>query len=170
MTIPPFSIAAVLGGNSDEELDFDVDTPASHLEQDDPPLVANIVFHVRFVSQGKELQVEVEDLTTKVSTECSRCGKPCEMPIVLQRVTAFVPIDGFDEDYPVRIDRKKAEVDLSDWIRVEIFSAMDLFPLCESECQGRCPTCGYDLNTGPCACPPEVVAKPLEALKKYIEK
>lgn len=169
MTIPPFSIPAVLAG-SDEPLEFDVAIQTPSTEADDPALVADVVFHVRFISQGKELQVEVEDLTTRVSTECSRCGKACEMPIVLQHVTAFVPTDGFDEDYPVRIDRKKAEVDLSDWIRVEILAAMDLFPLCQSECEGRCPTCGYDLNTGVCDCPPEVVDKPFEALKEYIKK
>jgi uncharacterized protein len=28
------------------------------------------------------------------------------------------------------------------------------FALCRDDCKGLCPTCGSDLNSGPCACPP----------------
>jgi uncharacterized protein len=28
------------------------------------------------------------------------------------------------------------------------------FVLCREDCKGLCPTCGTDLNAGPCACPP----------------
>lgn len=170
MTIPPFSIPAVLSGVPDAELEFDIETvppaPATH----DLPLVSSLRFHVRFERQGQELQVELTGLSTAVGAECSRCGRAYDQPISLSRVTAYVPLDGFDEDYPVRIDKKKGEVDLSEWLRVEILSATDPLGPCHEDCRGRCPSCGRDLNAGPCDCVPEGTSNPFKELEKYFQK
>ena len=31
---------------------------------------------------------------------------------------------------------------------------LPLLPLCQDDCQGLCPTCGQNLNEGPCGCAP----------------
>ena len=46
------------------------------------------------------------------------------------------------------------EIDLDPLIREALLLALPLAPLCEAACQGICPTCGADLNEGPCGCPP----------------
>jgi len=46
------------------------------------------------------------------------------------------------------------EIDLEPLIREAVLLALPLAPLCEAACQGICPTCGADLNEGPCDCPP----------------
>lgn len=170
MTIPPFSIPAVLGGSADDGEEFDVDIPVTDLEADDPALVANVRFHVRFVRQGKELQVEVEGLSTLVRGECSRCATPCEIPVAFDHVTAFVPIDGFDEDYPIRLDLKKGQADLSDWLRVEILSVLEPFTLCREGCLGCCPHCGRNLNQASCGCAVEEDTNPFKELEKHFKK
>lgn len=170
MTIPLFSIPAVLSGVPDAELEFDIESVPPASESDDLLLVAPVCFHVRFERQGKELQVEVEDLSTVLRSDCSRCGTVFDQSVSVPHVAAFVPIDGFDEDYPVRIDMKKAEVDLSEWVRVEILAATDPLAVCREDCLGRCPICGQDLNTGPCGCIEEEVPNPFKELGKYFKK
>jgi uncharacterized protein len=58
------------------------------------------------------------------------------------------PKDG--ETYPLGHE----EIDLDPLIREEVLLALPLAPLCEAACQGICPTCGADLNEGPCGCAP----------------
>lgn len=125
---------------------------------------------MRFERQGKELQVGVKDLSTVLRSDCSRCGAVFDQPVSISTVTAFVPIDGFDEDYPVHIDAKKAEANLSEWIRVEILAATDPLAVCREGCLGRCPTCGQDLNAGPCDCTEEEPPNPFKELGKYFKK
>ena len=38
--------------------------------------------------------------------------------------------------------------------RDAVLLELPLAPLCRPDCAGLCPTCGADLNEGPCACPP----------------
>jgi uncharacterized protein len=46
------------------------------------------------------------------------------------------------------------EIDFDPLIREAVLLALPLAPLCEAGCQGMCPTCGANLNDGPCGCPP----------------
>jgi uncharacterized protein len=43
-------------------------------------------------------------------------------------------------------------IDLSDAVREEVALAVPAYPLCREQCAGLCPTCGADLNQGPCQC------------------
>jgi len=54
------------------------------------------------------------------------------------------------ESYPLRGDR----IDLGPLARESLLLSLPLAPLCLEACQGLCPTCGADLNQGPCDCPP----------------
>ena len=44
-------------------------------------------------------------------------------------------------------------LDLTEAIRQYRVMALPMKPLCREECAGLCPTCGKNLNTGPCDCP-----------------
>jgi uncharacterized protein len=48
------------------------------------------------------------------------------------------------------------EVDLRPRVWEEIVLALPAKYLCMEECRGLCPTCGNDLNSGPCKCAPQV--------------
>ncbi len=61
------------------------------------------------------------------------------------------------------------ELDLSPEIRQAVLLALPLKPLCRETCKGLCPTCGANLNDGPCACAPHAdapAATTLEGLAK----
>ena len=45
-------------------------------------------------------------------------------------------------------------LDLGDVVREQLFLSLPLKRLCREDCRGLCPTCGKNLNTGACGCPP----------------
>jgi uncharacterized protein len=46
-------------------------------------------------------------------------------------------------------------LDLSEVLRQDALLATPMHVVCDDECRGLCPTCGQNLNEGPCDCPPE---------------
>ena len=54
------------------------------------------------------------------------------------------------ETYPLRHE----QVDLEPLAREALLLELPLAPLCRADCLGICPTCGADLNDGPCGCVP----------------
>ena len=72
---------------------------------------------------------------------CSRCG--CDFDF-----TVSVP----DFLASVETDEKTEFVDLTDELRQSIILALPTYPVCRADCRGVCPTCGKNLNEGPCAC------------------
>ena len=45
-------------------------------------------------------------------------------------------------------------LDLGDVLREQLYLTLPLKRLCREDCRGLCPTCGKNLNTGACGCPP----------------
>jgi uncharacterized protein len=45
-------------------------------------------------------------------------------------------------------------LDVAGWARDAVAEALPPTILCREACAGLCPTCGTDLNAGPCDCPP----------------
>jgi len=92
---------------------------------------------------------------------CSRCLAP--VPVALDTpisVTLFPkgsePEPGEDgeldpDDLGVGT-YEDDEIDLSAVVHDEVFLELPMSPICSESCAGLCPTCGKDLNTGPCGC------------------
>ena len=53
-----------------------------------------------------------------------------------------------EETYPLRGEL----LDLQPLVRDALLLELPLAPLCSEDCRGLCPTCGADLNDGPCSC------------------
>ena len=90
--------------------------------------------------------------------ECRRCLEPVAGRLDEGVTMVFVPAtsEGADEDGDVRLlDDHVAELDLSDSVREEILLAVDLFVVCDPECQGLCPQCGVNWNNETCSCSKE---------------
>ncbi len=100
-------------------------------------------------------------LEVTVESECSRCLAP---------LAAVTPI-AFDEVYEQRYEvsggaRGDSEeldpeaftisqshlIDITEGVRQYCEAAAPMQPLCSADCQGFCPSCGIDRNTGECAC------------------
>lgn len=96
-------------------------------------------------------------VTAPWSAECRRCLKP-----VGGRIEAHVremyrprppgePPDQDEETYPLAGEL----LDLRPLVRDAVLLELPIAPLCREDCAGLCPTCGADLNEGPCSCPPD---------------
>jgi uncharacterized protein len=108
---------------------------------------------------------------------CSRCLEPFTTPIEVQFDEEFVPsIDiqtGLPNSIPVSDTALPISsnhmIDLGEAIRQQFLLSMDLIPVCTPDCRGLCPTCGVNLNTESCQCPPQEAANPFEVLKDLIQ-
>jgi uncharacterized protein len=87
--------------------------------------------------------------------ECRRCLEPvggelrCEVREMFRPRREDEPPDEDDETYPLGVDH----LDLQPLVRDALLLELPIAPLCRDGCRGLCPTCGADLNQGPCSCP-----------------
>lgn len=94
-------------------------------------------------------------LRATVSGTCRRC-------LVDVRREVDAPLDVLFSDDPEAEDNpdvyplapQAGQIDLSEPVRDELALAAPAFLLCREACAGLCPTCGADLNAGPCDCAP----------------
>jgi len=59
-----------------------------------------------------------------------------------------------EEDRALWVDENHI-LDLREVLRQDVMLASPIHVLCREDCQGLCPTCGQNLNEGPCDCQPE---------------
>lgn len=85
--------------------------------------------------------------------ECRRCLKPVSQQIDDHLDVVFSADPDLADDPSVYVlPADPSTVDVSGAIREEIALRASAFPLCGEDCKGLCPTCGADLNAGPCGC------------------
>jgi uncharacterized protein len=99
-------------------------------------------------------------LETKIRAMCSRCLSPFDHPLRLRFEEEFFPL----VDVVSGISLPVAEgtgaftideshiLDLSEAVRQYVLLATPMKPLCRKDCPGLCPSCGRNLNEGPCGC------------------
>ena len=88
---------------------------------------------------GDELLIE-GSVSAAFSGICARCG--CDMALEVVQPLCF----------SVEISEDLAEVDLTSELRDAILLALPNHPVCKTDCQGVCPTCGKPLSEGSCTC------------------
>jgi uncharacterized protein len=96
---------------------------------------------------------------------CDRCLKEAKLEVEAQE-QEFVPTtkEGWDEaDLSPFIDDFVADV--SSLAREAVVLSLPTQIVCASECPGLCPSCGKDLNAGPCGCPADACDERWMALK-----
>jgi uncharacterized protein len=92
---------------------------------------------------GHELLVQGK-LALPLAVECGRCT---DFFSTILKVSSFLRAYAVPEGTET--------VDLTADIREDILVSLPVFSLCSSDCKGLCPTCGKNLNQGPCACKPK---------------
>ena len=102
-------------------------------------------------------------LHTEVGVTCSRCLSLFDCPLTLNIEEEYFPITDVvsgtslslpEEPGCLTIDERHV-LDLTEAIRQYALLAIPMKPLCREDCAGLCPTCGYNLNQGPCNCLPQ---------------
>jgi uncharacterized protein len=113
-------------------------------------------------------------IAARVPAACSRCLEPAELAIRPEVDLRLVPAPvGRGEEHELGADELETdvysgdEIDLRRLVRSETELALPMKPLCRADCRGLCPSCGANLNAGPCQCggaAPDPRWAPLRAL------
>jgi uncharacterized protein len=129
------------------------------LEQEDFRLGAPVVFEADVRKDAEKVRL-VGRVRTTLEMACGRCLEPFSIPVDSAFDLLFLPtaieaeqgeheID--DEDVGVSFYKDDA-IDLAEVMREQFFLALPMKPLCKESCQGLCPVCGINRNTGTCSC------------------
>jgi len=101
-------------------------------------------------------------LHTGVEVTCSRCLSLFSCPLTLNIEEEYFPTTDVvssaslplpEEPGCFTIDEHHV-LDLTEAIRQYALLAIPMKPLCCGDCAGLCPSCGHNLNQGPCDCSP----------------
>ena len=123
-----------------------------------------------FYAQG---EVEAD-----VTLECARCLRGFETHLT-GRTDFIINAEGqppktdrdvIDDEEYISYRGPDMSVDISDQVRQALVLAVDLKPLCDEDCKGLCPSCGKNLNDGPCDCGSKQIDPRWEGLKGLSEQ
>ena len=103
---------------------------------------------------------------SEVELTCSRCLNQFSCPLTLNIEEEYFPTTDVNsgsalpspgEPDPFTIDERHV-LDLTEALRQRALLNIPMKPLCREDCAGLCPSCGRNLNSGPCKCPPREAA------------
>ncbi len=87
---------------------------------------------------------------------CRRCLTETSVSVEDEGHLIFAVAGGEEAEDPdvYLFGPRDKELDLRPAVRELWLLNAPVYALCREDCKGLCPTCGSDLNAGPCACPP----------------
>ena len=144
--------------------DFLFDIPELHL---DPDLnLGEITGSVRVTRTAQGLLVQV-NLQATLQSECVRCLNEFPQPLTVDYLELYtfsrLAVAGTEFILP-----ETGQINLSPLLREYMILAVPINPLCSTDCQGICPTCGENLNTTICNHQDESIDPRLEVLKALL--
>ncbi len=89
-------------------------------------------------------------LTADMLCICDRCGS--EFPSTKVTVLDATIVEDDEGADPELFLLEGDEIDLDDMLTTLFVLDMETKFLCEPDCKGLCPSCGKNLNLGPCSC------------------
>lgn len=111
--------------------------------------------------------------------ECNRCLQSYDCPVNIRFEEEYFPsidvVTGLDveipEDHPVSFTIDEHHIiNLDEAIKQYAVLAIPMKPLCKADCQGLCPTCGKNLNSGPCECPQQAEDRNWLQIKEFFKE
>ena len=106
-----------------------------------------------------------------LDTRCDRCLREMtvEMDVPVKTLLAEELANAGGEDGGDIVLLENGQADLDEIFTSACILALDSKHLCREDCKGLCPTCGKDLNEGPCSCGKELDPR-LAVLAKLLDK
>ena len=98
--------------------------------------------------------------STRVEVRCARCLEPVHLPLAATFDLLYRPAATLERAEDVAISQADAEISyfhgqglrLDDVLKEQVLLTVPYRSLCREECQGLCPHCGQNRNTGTCQC------------------
>lgn len=172
------SLESVLG----EPLRVEAELPVTVAAIDREPLVSlspiRLAGELSRIDGGYALSARI---AYDGALECSRCLAPYpfaedeEFTLLLYPRPSAPGAENEIELGPADLDTQYYDphqpvIEFSPIAEERVQMALPMKPLCRADCRGLCPTCGKDLNLGPCACVRDAVDPRWEALRGLREK
>jgi uncharacterized protein len=123
-------------------------------QQGDPVPAAPMRVTGRLSSAGSGRFYWHGRLEGDVTLPCRRCLADATVHVADESHVIFAePGSDETEDPDVYVlDERSNQIDLRPVVREQWMLNVPAFAVCREECKGICPTCGKDLNEGPCNC------------------
>lgn len=105
----------------------------------------------------------------EIAADCRRCLTPVVTAVSDAAHVVFAEAgdpDVTDDPDVYLLDARAQELDLRPAIREHWLLSAPAFVECRADCKGLCPSCGADLNAGPCACAPVEADPRWDALRQ----
>ena len=141
---------------------FDVDFPAGEIDlgglRQIGPLHAEGEAELLSNTLG-ELRIR-GDVRAEIEADCDRCLEPVRLPIDSRFDLFYRPAPEISTPHDIAIDPGEAEIgfyedggiELAEALREYVLLSLPMRQVCKAECQGICPQCGLNRNTGQCQC------------------
>jgi uncharacterized protein len=115
---------------------------------------APVIARVDLTRLGSGLLLRLR-LATTIDGPCHRCLEEARIPVAIdaREYQADAPEAGAESEEVCEY-LQGDELDVATWAADAVVLAMPHKILCREDCKGLCPSCGADLNAGPCDCPP----------------
>ena len=145
-------LKATIGSTRDHEV-------SGTIEISDGDIGSKVNGEVKLLRTNRGILV-TGTLHTETQATCSRCLSQFECSLTLNIEEEYFPVidvvSGVSLSLPEEpgcftIDEHHV-LDLTEAIRQYALLAKPMKPLCREDCAGLCPSCGRDLNQGPCNC------------------
>jgi uncharacterized protein len=156
-------VGFLLSDTAGKSRDTEFDVPTLRVSDDLTLDFLRGKLHLSRTSRGILVQ---GTLHSQIGGECVRCLNEATVPLDVHIEELFVYPPEPDAEFTVSDD---GILDLAPLIREETILDMPIGILCRPECAGLCPTCGKNLNDGPCDCEREDIDPRLSALKALKE-
>jgi uncharacterized protein len=123
---------------------------------------------------GEEIFVKGK-IETLLSFVCSRCLVPFEFPVDSRFDLVYLPEEFEEAKEELSGDDLLAsfyysrKIDLKEVVLEQLNLTFPIKPLCSKDCQGICPVCGKNINSGDCSCVTKDSESRLEKLKIFLK-
>jgi uncharacterized protein len=94
-------------------------------------------------------------LSGDVTVPCRRCLADATVHVQDESHVIFAEEGSEEAEDPdvYVLDERSNQLDLRPVVREQWMLNVPAYAVCREQCKGLCPTCGNDLNNGPCDCP-----------------
>lgn len=143
-----------------EDLQFEMDGEACQFPEEAGKLKApvRVTAHIRKI--GTEITITGR-ISTMVEMACARCLKPHDEILTDTFEVAYHPLPTLTK-WNEEVELTEADmstsyyegetISLSELVHDQVVLLLPIQPLCHPACAGLCPSCGKNLNKGPCGC------------------
>ena len=110
---------------------------------------------------------------TRTQVECDRCLKSIELPVSADFELEYITGSEYESSAVAELTEAEMAVavfdgealDVDEIVKEQILLAVPTRMLCREDCEGICPQCGVDRNTGECNCEMKEIDPRWAALK-----